>query len=64
MVGDFNEKFGDITCQGLIGIDFNKPGEYQGFLASGRSKDTCEKYILYLIEKLYSFEQEKFLEVI
>ncbi len=64
LVGDFIQKFGNITCRGLLGLDFNVPGEYQKFLESGKPKDTCEKYILYIIEKLYSFEQEKFLEVI
>jgi len=59
LVGDFTNQFGDITCRGLLGLDFNIPGEYQKFRESGKSKDTCEKYILYVIEKLYSFEQEK-----
>ena len=58
LVEDFNQKFGDITCRGLLGLDFNVPGEYQKFLESGKSKDTCEQYVLYVIEKLYSFEQE------
>jgi C_GCAxxG_C_C family probable redox protein len=64
LVKDFQEKFGDITCRGLIGIDFNKPGEYQAFLASGKSKETCESYVLWVIEKLYSFEKAGFLEVV
>jgi hypothetical protein len=56
LVGDFAQQFGDITCRGLLGLDFTIPGEYQKFLDSGKPKDTCEKYVLYVIEKLYSFE--------
>ncbi len=59
LLDDFTNQFGDITCRGLLGLDFNILGEYQKFRESGKSKDTCEKYVLYVIEKLYSFEQEK-----
>lgn len=64
LVRDFQEKFGEITCQGLIGIDFNKPEAYQAFLSSGKAKETCERFVLYVIEKLYAFEEDKFLEVV
>jgi hypothetical protein len=57
LVGDFTEQFGDITCRGLLGLDFNIPGEYQKFRESGKTKDTCEKFVLYVIEKLYAFER-------
>jgi len=50
---------GDITCRSLLGLDFSKPGEYQKFLESGVWKDTCERYVQYVIEKLYEFENEK-----
>jgi hypothetical protein len=59
LVRDFTKQFGDITCRGLLGLDFSKPGEYQRFLESGVWKGTCEKYVQYVIEKLYEFEDEK-----
>jgi hypothetical protein len=59
LVRSFTKQFGDITCRGLLGIDFSKPGEYQKFLESGAWKDKCEKYVQYIIEKLYEFEDEK-----
>ena len=59
LVGEFTAQFGDITCKGLLGLDFSKPGEYQKFRDSGIWKDTCEKYIHFIIEKLYAFEDEK-----
>jgi hypothetical protein len=58
LIDDFTGQFGDITCRGLLGLDFNVPGAYQQFRESGRTKDTCEKYVLYIIEKLFAFENE------
>ncbi len=58
LIDDFTRQFGDITCRGLLGLDFNVPGAYQKFRESGRAKDTCEKYVLYIIEKLFSFEDD------
>lgn len=58
IVAEFKQHFGDITCRKLIGIDFSKPGEYQRFLESGIWKDKCEKYVAYMIEKLYELEND------
>jgi hypothetical protein len=59
IVKDFERQFGDITCRGLVGMDFSRPGEYQKFLASGVWKDKCERYVAFMIEKLYALETEK-----
>ena len=64
IVTEFNGHFGDITCQGLIGMDFSKPGEYQKFLESGIWKDKCVKYVEFIIEKLYEVEDDKGLFVL
>jgi hypothetical protein len=56
LVEDFTRKFGDITCGGLLGIDFSKPGEYQRFREQGIWKDKCEHYVRFIIERLYAFE--------
>jgi hypothetical protein len=57
LVEDFNRKFGDITCGGLLGIDFSKPGEYKRFREDGIWKDKCENYVRFIIETLYAFEE-------
>jgi len=64
IVTEFNRQFGDITCRGLIGMDFSKPGEYLKFLDSGVWKDKCVKYVEFMIEKLYALEdrQELFVQ--
>ncbi len=58
LIDDFTDRFGDITCRGLLGIDFNVPGAYQKFRESGRTKDTCERYVMFVIEKLFAFESQ------
>jgi hypothetical protein len=64
IVTDFKRQFGDITCSGLIGMDFSKPGEYQRFLESGIWKDKCEKYVEFMIEKLYEIDTDRGLFVV
>jgi hypothetical protein len=59
LVQDFTRDFGDITCRGLLKLDFTKPGAYQQFRESGVWKDTCEKYMEYIIDKLYDFEDKQ-----
>jgi hypothetical protein len=59
LVRDFTKQFGDVTCRGLLGLDFSKPDEYQKFRESGVWKEKCEKCVQYTIEKLYEFEDER-----
>ncbi len=59
LVRDFRDKFGSITCADLLGIDFTTPGAYQGFHESGIWKDKCNRYVEFIIEKLYEFEDGK-----
>ena len=59
IVSEFNQEFGDITCQGLIGMDFTKPGVYKEFLETGVWKEKCEKYMEFMIDKLYALETDK-----
>jgi len=59
LVQEFTREFGNITCLGLLGLDFSQPGGYQKFRESGLWKDTCEKYVAYLISRLYAYEEER-----
>jgi hypothetical protein len=59
IVVEFNRHFGAVTCRALIGMDFSKPGEYQKFLESGIWKDKCEKYVEFMIKKLYELENSR-----
>ncbi|MBI4962891.1 MAG: C_GCAxxG_C_C family protein [Desulfomonile tiedjei] len=57
LVKSFRERFGNINCMDLVGMDFSEPGQYQKFLASGIWKEKCAKYVEFAVEKLYEFEE-------
>lgn len=59
LVRSFKEKFGAISCIDLVGIDFSKPGGYQQFQASGVWQDKCDRYVEFVIEKLYELEAKR-----
>jgi hypothetical protein len=59
IVKEFNRHFGDTTCRELIGMDFSKPGEYQKFLESGIWKNKCQKYVEFIIDRLYALEDRQ-----
>ena len=52
----FNDDFGHISCMDLIGMDLTDPDEYQKFLVSGIWKEKRAKYVEFVVEKLYEFE--------
>lgn len=55
----FKERFGSIVCRDLVGIDFSVPGAYHGFVESGVWEDKCNKYVQFVIEKLYELEEKR-----
>jgi C_GCAxxG_C_C family probable redox protein len=59
LVAAFTEKFGSITCRDLIGLDFSKPEEYRRFQESDISKEKCDKFVQFVIEKLYEFDEKR-----
>jgi len=59
MVKDFKEKFGSIICRDLIPYDFSKPEGYRQFQESGIWKEKCDKYVQFVIEKLYEADSKR-----
>jgi hypothetical protein len=59
LVRDFTRKYGTIICRDLLGIDFSKPGELQRFRESGIAREKCDKYVQFVIEKLYELEKSR-----
>jgi glutaredoxin 3 len=59
LVRSFIERFGAITCRDLVGVDFSKPEAYRAFQESGISKDKCDKYVEFVIEKLYELDEKR-----
>ena len=58
LVSSFVEKFGTITCRDLIGLDLSTPEAQKFFAESGITKDKCDKFVQFAIEKLYEFDRE------
>ena len=52
-VQGFKEKFGDITCLGLLGVRFSDEEASRKLRESGEQRKKCDSYLMYAIEKLY-----------
>ena len=59
LVRGFKEDFGTISCRQLVGFDFSKAGEYQRFQESGRWNDTCMRYVQFVVERFYGFDERR-----
>jgi C_GCAxxG_C_C family probable redox protein len=59
LVQAFTEKFGSIICRDLLGLDFSNPEDYRKFQESNISKEKCDKYVQFVIEKLYEFDEKR-----
>ena len=58
VVKSFREKFGDITCLGLLGTDLSDEAAAKKAIESGLFKK-CDDYIKFIIEKLYELEEKR-----
>ena len=52
-VQGFKDKFGDITCLGLLGVSFSDEEGSRKLRESGEQRKKCDSYLMYAIEKLY-----------
>ena len=59
VVKSFCDEFGTIICKDLLGIDFTKPEEARYFRESGLWKEKCDRYIQFVIDKLYELEGKR-----
>ena len=59
LVSEFKDEFGAISCRQLIGLDFSEPGEYRKFLESGIWEDKCLRYVQFVVERFYGFDQRR-----
>ena len=58
VVKSFKEKFGDITCLRLLGVDLSDEATAKKAIESGIFKK-CDDYIKFIIEKLYELEEKR-----
>jgi C_GCAxxG_C_C family probable redox protein len=59
LVRSFTDNFGAISCRDLTGFDFSRPEAYRQFQESGTWKDKCDKYVQFVIEKLYDLDERR-----
>jgi hypothetical protein len=59
LVKSFKEKFGAITCLGLMGVDFNDEKAVAKAKEAGTLGQNCLKQVQYAIEKLYELESQR-----
>ena len=59
LVKSFEEKFGSITCYGLLGVDFRDEAAAKKARDEGLFEKKCPNYVQYVIEKLYELENKR-----
>lgn len=59
LVKNFIEKFGSISCRDLLKLDFTKPEQLRNFQESDISKEKCDKYVQFVLEKLYELDEKR-----
>jgi len=58
LVRSFNEKFGTITCFGLLGIDFSDEEAVKRAIETGIF-GKCDNHVQFVIEKLYELDKKR-----
>lgn len=56
---EFRRQFGSMTCIDLVHVDFSAPGEPERFKAQNLGKDTCDKFIKFVLKYLYELEEKR-----
>jgi len=56
LVKSFTDKFGNIGCRDLLGLDLSDPEDRQRF-QGGISAEKCDRYVQFVIEKLYELDK-------
>jgi hypothetical protein len=56
---DFKKEFGALGCIDLVKVDFSLPGERERYKAQNLTKDTCDRYLTFVLRKLYELEEKR-----
>ncbi len=59
LVSAFRQRFGDITCIGLLGLDFSTPEGREQFRNSGVPQEKCYNYLRFILRQLYEMGEEE-----
>ncbi len=52
----FAEKFNDIICRELMGVDASDPEAFRRFRESGMFEKKCHNFVRFVVEKLYELD--------
>jgi C_GCAxxG_C_C family probable redox protein len=52
LYGEFESKYGSVSCRNLTGHDFSAPGGYDGFREDAEALRRCRDYVVFAAEKL------------
>jgi hypothetical protein len=56
MAREFTQRFGTLVCRDLVGLDLSDPEVRRRFQTQNLSKDTCDRFVSFVIDKLYQLE--------
>jgi hypothetical protein len=56
---EFIKKFGTTICIDLVKEDLSDPIVHQQFRALNITKDTCDRFVSFVIDKLYELEKKR-----
>jgi len=59
VVRSFAQEFGSIICRDLLGLDLSNPEERRQFAESGIWREKCDKYVQFVIGKLYELDERR-----
>lgn len=58
LVASFEEKFGDITCLNLLGVELVDEKAVKQAIESGIFAK-CDEWVVFVVEKLYELEEKR-----
>jgi len=59
LLKSFEDKFGAVSCIGLLGVDFKDEEAMKQARESGIFERKCQKQVQFAIEKLYEIENKR-----
>jgi hypothetical protein len=57
IANEFMRRFGSLTCIDLVKVDFSDPKVRLRPPDPSLSRDTCDRFVVFVIDKLYELEE-------
>jgi len=59
LAAEFKSRFGTFVCRDLVGLDLSDPAVRKRFVDQKLSKDLCDRFVSFVMEKLYALEEAR-----